>query len=466
MSAFAEVGAKVATFALIVVAARMLNAEDFGAFAYSVAFALLLASAAQWGFDVPVEREGSVHPDQLSRLVFTDLWWRTLVALPLFVLAGTFQWFARPNRDAAIALVLVLIATLIDSYGEIGRSAATARQYQGGVASAQVLQRFTAAISGIVALVAGAGLVGMAFGYLLGSVIGGCAVLMASRGLGIAWEPGCVTRSSLREMWRWSISPGVAAVCAFVTLRLGAVLLGWWRGDAVLAQFSVSFRLVETVLFASWAMRRAAFPIMSSADRHSEVRSSLEQGIGFVAVIYVPFAAIMLIDTAGILDTIYGPPYGSTASAPLRWLALAPLLYGVAHLCAFALLARNRGSRLLIASVVGAMCSVAASIVLIPRYGASGAAAAIVIALAATGGLELLLLRGVIGSTRLVAPLAVPVLVALPLALALSFTPLPGLFEAVVFAFSYCVFWFLVARRSSSDPTSVLSLIQRPTVPT
>lgn len=466
VSAFAEVASKFITFALIIVAARALDEADFGAFASSVAFAILLTSVAQWGFDTVLEREGSAHPDQLPRLVATNLWWRTLIAIPLFVAAGSLQWFTRPTPESAITLVLVLIATLVDSYSEVGRSAATARRDQGGVASAQVLQRLTAALFGIAALAAGAGLVGMASGYLAGSLVGAVAVLAATRRLSIGWQPLSVTRSELRQMWRWALSPGVAAMCYFLVLRLGVVLLGWWKGDATLAGFTVSFRLIETVLFASWAMRRAAFPIMSAATERADVRASLEQGIGAVAVVYVPFAAVLLVNTPTVLNTIFGAPYGTTAVTTMRWLAIVPLIYGVAHLSAYALLARNQGSRLLVGAAVGAATTVVASVVLIPGYGASGAAAALVVGLVVTTAAQIFLLRQAIGAVRIVAPMATPVLIAALLSALLLVAPLPVVLEIVVFGLAYAVAWFLVARRTESDPASAYALIRRHPVPT
>lgn len=461
VSAVAEVASKISTFVLVVVAARMLDEAEFGAFAYAIAFSLLLVSLAQWGFDAVLERDGSTDPAHLPRLIAENLWWRTVIAVPLFVVAAATQWFARPTRASAVAVLLVMIATLVDSYSEVGRSIATACRNQAGVATAQVVQRGTAALVGLAALAAGTGLMGLAAGYLIGSVAGGIGVLISTRRLRVGWAPRSVTRAGLAAMGRKSVSVGLAAICSVIMLRIGAVLLGWWKSEEALAAFMVAFRLLETVLFVSWAMRRAAFPVMSAARDHGQVRASLEQAVGVVALVYVPFAAIVLADAPSILDLLFGSPYGETAAGALRWLSVAPLVYGVAHLCSFALLARDQHGRLLASSAIGAAGAALGSLVLIPAFGPAGAAAAVTLSLVLASTVQFSLLRSVIGPVRILAPLALPLLIAAPTTIGLALVRLPVLLESSAFAVVFFLAWLVSARRNDAGVASAYALIRR-----
>ena len=222
----------------------------------------------------------------------------------------------------------------------------------------------------------------------------------------------------------------------------------------------MAFRLLETVLFASWAVRRAAFPVMSSTSDPARARASLQQAISVVAVLYVPFAALVLLDAPGILGAIFGDPYDRTATAALRWLALAPLLYGTAHLTTFALLARDRRAQLLRSSVIAALVGVTASCALIPPFGATGAAAAVTLSLATGAVVQLVQLRAAVGRIRITSVLALPIAIALPVTILLAATGLPTLIDGPVFALAYLPAWFLLARRDPAD-TSAYALLRR-----
>jgi O-antigen/teichoic acid export membrane protein len=376
VSVVAEVLGKVATFALVVVAARALGVARFGDFSFALSLALLLMPLAVWGFDAEVERAGSAEPDRLSHLLMQDIAWRTTIAVPLFAVAAVVGVITQSSVSSGVALVLVFFAALVDSYGEIGRSVATARQQQAGVAGAQVVQRFTAAVMGIAAVLLGFGLVGLAAGYFIGGLVGGTAVVRAVRKLDVSFTPREVTRTGMKEFARKGHALGVASIFFLLLSRFDAVYLGIVRGNAELGAYAASYRLFETVFFIAWSVRRAVFPVMSAAADTKRLRAEFERAIALVAWFYIPFGVLLLIEAPAVLRIVFGPAYVTPATASLRWLALAPLAFGIAHIASFALLAREQRRAVLWGAIAAAVSNVLANIVLIPRYGGAGAGAA------------------------------------------------------------------------------------------
>jgi O-antigen/teichoic acid export membrane protein len=453
VSAAAELLGKLATFALIVVVARALGVADFGAFSFALSLSLLLMPLAQWGFDSEVERAGSAHPDRLPLLLVQVLAWRTSIAVPLFVVAAAVATLTQPTARAAVVIVLVFLASLVDSYGEVGRSVATARQQQAGVAGAQVVQRFTAALMGIGAVVAGLGLVGLAAGYLVGSVVGGLAVLRAVRRLGVAWTPRELTRAGMSELARKAHALAIASVFWMLLYRFDAVFLGAVKGDHALGAYAAAYRLLETVFFVAWSVRRAVFPVMSAAVDTERLRAEFERAIALVAWFYLPFGTLLLIEAPTVLRVAFGPAYAVESAASLRWLALAPLCFGVLHLAAFALLARERRSDVVWASIIAAGANVAANLVLIPRFAGAGAAAANTGAFLLAAVVLVAFLHNDVGTLRVWHGLAAPVVAsALMAAVLLGLGPSTGFALRVLAATAaYLGCWYALLRLFATD---------------
>src|SRR4051794_33783983 len=88
VSAVAQVLGKVATLAWTLVATRQLTQQDFGAFSYILAIALLLSAIAEWGFDPVLVRRGSGRPERLPDLLSQTVACELAVGIPLFVVVG------------------------------------------------------------------------------------------------------------------------------------------------------------------------------------------------------------------------------------------------------------------------------------------------------------------------------------------------------------------------------------------
>ena len=261
----AELLGKGATLAFTVVVARQLGATGFGSFSYGLAFGLLLATFIAWGFDSEVMRRGSADRAELDRVVARALALRTVHALPIVVLGGVFGVLTRPDTGSAAALVLLMLAAVLDSYGDCLRTAATACGAPGPASFALVLQRVAACVLAITALAAGGGLVAVCTTYLASSVLGEAALVVMVRRLGVRFPRTAVTAAGLRELWRSSFLLGLDAVLGMALFRVDMLILGALAGDRDVAEYAVGYRLMETVLFVTWAVSRSLVPAMVQA---------------------------------------------------------------------------------------------------------------------------------------------------------------------------------------------------------
>ncbi len=442
----AELAGKVATLVFTIVAARSLGAAGFGAFSYALAFSMLLATLPSWGFDSVLIRRGSADPADLGAALAQTLALRTVLAVPVLVFGGGLGALSRPSTEASVALVLILLATVLDTYGDAGRSAAGALEKRGRTSVALIAQRLSTAVLAIALLGSGSGLVAVAVVYLVASVFGQLLTWRALRILRIRPDWSAVTRAQLHLMWRSSFVLGIDTLVAMALFRLDAVLLGLIRGDEELASYAVAYRLLETVLFVNWAVTRAIFPAMSRARKDSEAVVLAEQGLSAVATVFVPYGALLILEGPRLLQLLFGAEYSGQSALTLRLLAAAPLAFALSYLASETLTARKRNRAVLLSTVGGAVLNIAVNLVAIPLYGGPGAAVATTVSYAAEGFLAILLAGPTMGYLRVDRALRLPVLALPPMIGAMLLMHLPVLVECAVGGVVYLVTWVLLAR--------------------
>lgn len=446
----AEVAAKLSTLAWTLTAARLLTPRDFGTFFFVFTVALLLSSVVKWGFDPVLIHRGSAEPDRLPALYSQAVGWQVLLGVPVFAVAGGVLAWARPGWDMRATTAMLFGSVVLDTLSDTCRGASSARQRQGGTSGALVLQRLVTAALGVGLLVAGAGLVGLAAALFTGSAVGLAAHVAALRPLGVRLRTADMDRAGLSDFGRGTIVIGVSALVLMVLFRVDAVMLGVLRGDAEVGIYTAAYRLLETVLFVAFALRNAVFPVMSATGSAGRLGAAMQGGTAALAVVYVPFTAVLLAESGPVLNLLFGEPYGQASATALRWLAPAPLLFAIAYLGNSALQAAGRNSGMLAGAVTATVMNVGLNLALIPAYGAAGAGASSTISFAVQSAVVLGYLRVAGVRSRTVRAVAEPVVAGLAMFVVLVLLPWPLLPGLAAGGTVYALVWAgLIAR---SDP--------------
>jgi O-antigen/teichoic acid export membrane protein len=452
----AQLVGKLTTFVWTVVAARALSQEDFGTFTLALSVAMIVSSVAEWGFDPVLGRRAAQQPSQIERLHSESLAWQTFVGVPVFLTAGVLLWLSRPDLETRLTVVLVLAAVFLDLWSDTCRATAAAAQDQRPTSTALILQRTATSIFAIPAVILG-GLAGLAGAFLAGYVVGLLAHLVALGTLSIRFRPRSLTRTGLRRFAEGTLALGVAGLLSMSLFRVDALLLAWLSGDAAVGAYGVAHRLFETALFATFAVTAALFPLMSQkAGEGPVVARFVEVGLTAIATLYLPYAVLTLVEGPALLGVLFGAPYDESSASTLRWLALAPLAYGLVNITSTALVALSRTGFLLAVTAVALVAKLAASLLLIPIYGAAGAAATTTGIFALEGGLLLLFLRRLDVRVHLLRPVLEPAAAAALFAAVLWLSPLPLLADLVVGGAVYLACWLLLLRLRSPEQLRVL----------
>ena len=438
--------------------ARELGASAFGSFSYALAFGLLLGTVIAWGFDAEILRRGSTDPAALDVVLGQALLLRTAHAVPVLVLGGVVGVVTRPTAEAAQTLLLVLLACVLDGYGDSGRSAATAREQPGRAAVALVAQRVSACLLAVAALAAGGGVVAVSGAYLLSSVVGQVALGVLLRRLGV--RPRLRPDGpALRRTWRSTFLLGVDTVLAMALFRIDAVMLGALADDAAVAAYAVAYRLMETVLFVTWAVSRSLFPAMARAGGGPALLRVGETAVSVAGALLVPYGVLLLVDGGELLRLLFGAEYGGDSVTALRLLAFAPLVFAAAYYASYLLLVQRRNRGILVSTVVAVVLNIALNLALIPALGARGAAAATTASYLVEAVVCLAYVRPGAGWLRLDRALLLPAVAALPMAVLLVVLGGHVLVQAAVAGAAYVAGYLLLTRWRDPERLALLRAI-------
>lgn len=365
-------------FGLAYIAQRVLGPAAYGEFTYALAIGFVISTLADLGLNLIAAREIAREPaqaDHLSSLVFTLKLGLAALAIVCLIPIG----LARPieTRFAVFALGLAMIASIfIDFFGYVLRGLQRADLEAWLVLFLRVLTF----VSGLLALSMQGGLAALAMAYLIS---------VSSAALFGAWWlrrrfVALALSHDRSAQWRWlkeALPLGGAIVVSIVYTRLPVFLLDALRGPGEVGVYGVAQKLTEPLAFFPAAVLAAVFPALSAALAQHDVtlaRSLRRRTVGLLGAAGSVVAIGGLAIGPWLIDVLYHTEYIAAASV-LQILALTTFLTFINYALTHFIVALGQQRLNFILNIVVLVINLALGAILIPRYGANGAALAVLI---------------------------------------------------------------------------------------
>jgi PST family polysaccharide transporter len=373
-----------------VVVVRSLGPAGYGELSYVLALVGLLAPVVQFGVSGLVARGLLERPDDEAAVLRAALAMRFAGAATALAI-GLAWWFLFEPRPGDRWIVLVLLAAqiatsfqVVESWFQVHfRASALVPWRTGVIVAAALLKMAVAAATGdprAVALV-------FALEY---AALGVASLLALHRAGGPRFGAG---ESSGWLRWfavrsPWLLASGVAEV---IYLRIDIVLLERLRGVEEAGTYAVAARLSEVWYMVPVALMGAVFPVLWSRRSDPAAYARSLQG-SLDALFAMAFILAVIVQFAGgpLVEILFGARFA--ASTPVLQIHIwAGVFIFMRALLSRWLLAEDLLRFSLVTHVAGALMNVALNVLLIPRYGAVGAALATVASYACAGWLALFL---------------------------------------------------------------------------
>jgi O-antigen/teichoic acid export membrane protein len=390
---WAQVLGNAGLFVALVVVTRALGASGRGTFALLTVGAIVLARFARLGVTeattVFAARSPELRPTLLTNAALATAVSSGLVAA---IVCGAIALTpdALPAGLGSTELLLLALATIASAFADTGYAFALGCSRFRLHALTTILTSWLYAA--IVALVWAAGgltfvraaLAWIAVQALKGGVLLGRAALDEGAG-----RPQGVL---LLDSFRFGVRAWLGSLSDMLNDRLDQILVALIASQAVLGVYAVAVNGAEILLYLPGAAATAVLPLVarSGADGPKHVLGA------FRSVLLVTIASVAVGAALGpiLIPFVFGSAFDASV---VPFLLLLPGAFGYAALLVFsnALVASGAPGRSSLGMLGSLVVTVALDLLLIGRYGASGAAAAATAGYLLGGALALTLYRGV-----------------------------------------------------------------------
>lgn len=330
---------------------------------------------------------------------------------------------------------------------------------------------FVAVVAKLIVLAAGGGIVDL---FLIDALVAAANLVgtayLARRVAGPA-RPAPLDRELRTDVVKFAGVASIGVVIAFVVgQRVEVLFLGHYASDAEIARYAIPFSLVAALLILPSAVASAFSPAVASlwgAGEIDRIRSGFSRALRLVVFVAIAITGIAIAVGTSLIELVFGSAFADTRDVLVLLVLTLPFM-PLAYLSTSMLRGVGRQWGLTIIGGAAAVANIALAFLLVPPYGAIGAALAntiaqvayavplLVYALYALGGVGLRpgdMLRGLVVGTAATAA-GVGAVAVLPLAAGF-------VVGSLAFAAAFLAAGFVMRPMSGDDAVWLESMLGR-----
>jgi O-antigen/teichoic acid export membrane protein len=461
-----EVVGKLASLVLYVAIARKLGNELFGDFVFGISLATILLLGAGLGMQELVAREVARDHKRVD-----DLFWNVTVVKSLMLLAllgviAAVVAFKGYSLEIAAAIVIIGLSVGLEYQANTVFAVFQGFERNHHIATSLIVNRTATTGMALAVLAAGGGLLPVAIVAMLGSAFGVALAYVLMRRY-VVRPQRHVDPGAWKGLIRQGFPLGLITALNRALLGLSVVMLGFVASSAEVGFYGAAFRLIEATMWISWAISGALLPWFSRHTGQGDVSIArgFEVATKTVIAILLPLSLILFVYAEPVIETLYGSEFDD-AVTPLRLLSGMAVLFGLNSLMTTVLIGRDEPGRFTRPAAAVFLQNVIFNLILIPPYGADGAAINAVLSAALLTALTFRNVTRLLGSVSVVRLLVAPLGAGAALMLAVAaLEGLPWIPAAIAGIAVYSVAFLTLERLFFPGDFAFYSGVVRPRGP-
>lgn len=367
-----EVLSRLAAFAATALLARRLGPEGFGVVGFAAALSGYLALAINSGLHDVGTREVARAPDRAVDIYSSVATIRLMLAVAAFATLAVVAW-ALP-KPPSTQLVVLLTGLSFFSFAIDPSWVLKGLERQALAGLGLILAQSMYAI-GVVLLITGPGQVALVpvlqFIGELGAAALLCVILMRHTRPHVALSEGLRVLRSASYL-------GLARLLRTIVITFDVVLLGFLATDRDVGLYTAAYRFIFLLMSIAGAVATAYLPSYArvTSSGPDATRRLIEGSLGAATAVGAPLVAGAFVTAGPLLALLFGASY--VEATPAFRVLLLSIGVGFLHYATLGnvLLAEHRTRLQAIIHGAAAAVNVALNLLLIPRFGILGSAAA------------------------------------------------------------------------------------------
>ncbi|MCB8944410.1 MAG: oligosaccharide flippase family protein [Ardenticatenaceae bacterium] len=370
-----ELIGRLASFVLVLGAARQLSEADFGRYNYGLALGFVLAQLADFGLQLLLAREVAASAQRAKPLVLTALRLKLLLSLPVIALLLVAAAVSPP--PFRLSLLALGLAHLGQTFLEF--AAYIFRGEQRLLVEAQLLggARVATAVLSLTILTLKGTLTSLALTQ------SGSTLLMVGWAMWRLRRAGwldnfhdlfqfqfATLKPSARFLLNQSLPLGISIFLSIAYTRSAIFLLQFRLGEVAVAHFSAAHRLVEPTQILPASLVAAAFPAFTTL-LHQQPAQAKHLGLRvtlLLAFCGLAVSSLYWLTAPWLVPLLYGDQFGDSVPV-LQWLGLSIIPAFINYSLTHYLIARGQQRVMGWLTAVMLLLHAGLSWLLIPHWG-------------------------------------------------------------------------------------------------
>lgn len=363
--------------ALIVVwVSRQLGVGEAGIYFLAVSFATLFGRISYWGLDQLLTREVARVPERANQFIVNFVVVRAVLAgLMMGMLYAVVVWLGYAPHTSRVVLLLGL-TILPDSLINICQSVFMAHERMGYLALSSLLNGVVRMGAGVLALVAGLGLEGVALGLLLASVstLTLLVYLIRTRLFRPVWN---IDRAFSRRQLGAGFPFLLIGMFFILESQLDVILLSRLRDEYQVGIYGAASTVTSALILIPFAFQTAVFPVMSRlyATAPVALERLYDQSLKYLLLAGLPIAVGVTMLAPDIVTLAFGRQFA--ASVPVLQILVWSLFLIFLNVPNSRMLVVSDQQRIIAVFLLTSLTlNTLLNLLLIPRWGAAGSGVA------------------------------------------------------------------------------------------
>lgn len=371
---------------LLMAAARLLDAADYGRFSYALALATVIETVMDIGLGHVTVREIARNRASATKVARDVLGLKCVWVAIGLLLMGVVAPLLRTDPVVIRACYLLGLSAALRSYLLTIRGVLQGLDRFDLEAATVVADRVLLLVVGVLVMRAGYGLTGLALAFV-GVRLFMLLLVMAltARIVGVIWPS--FDRAAWRPLQTAALSLGFFVVAFNLATYVDTIMLGIMRSDEETGFYAAAYRIYEGLTYVPSILGAVLTPRLSYLHVHDRpaLRRMLFQALAASAALGLVLGGAAVLLAGRAVALLFGDQY-LAAVAPLQVLAAGSVFVFCTWILHAAAIATNLDRRLLRATVISLTSNIGLNLLLIPRWGMVGSAWATVISEALTVG--------------------------------------------------------------------------------
>jgi O-antigen/teichoic acid export membrane protein len=381
----AEIAGKGVGFVIALIVARYLGPENYGYYAFAISFVTLFQVVVDFGLRPLLVRELARDLSQAGKYVGNFVTIKILLSAAMFGVVAVGLWLYGAPINLFYLTIIATIYVVFMSFEDMLRGVFQASEKMKYETIVRVVTKFAVLAFTVVVVLMGLWTEAIMWALVAGTFIGTVATFIICHKYFVKIKLQ-IDKAFLKTALRQSVLFAITNIFIAIYFKIDTVMLESMRGAQEVGYYNTAYELVFAFMFIPSVVSGAIYPAISRFFQEDKNKIGALAGrlIKYYTIVAVALVIFLTLLGAPLIRLFFGAEY--EPAIPLFQILTFVLIFVFVNFLVGTLL--NASNKQHVSTIVAGICAgvnIALNLVLIPPYGAAGAAVATIITEAVLG---------------------------------------------------------------------------------